>query len=120
MLAQDYISEISAIPRFFRIEQRRTLVLAKGKFEDEYTLAHIGHSAAFLDDLKQIKRRTYRRRLVASKRESGAPERHGNGTGVTLIYWELGVGSGAPTTSVWRSKVLPLLRDFCHFLRKNA
>ena len=32
------------------------LALAKEKFEDEYTLTHIGHCAACLDDLKQIKR----------------------------------------------------------------
>jgi hypothetical protein len=32
------------------------LALAKEKFEDEYTLNHIGHCAACLDDLKQIKR----------------------------------------------------------------
>jgi hypothetical protein len=32
------------------------LALAKEKFEDEYTLSHIGHCAARLDDLKQIKR----------------------------------------------------------------
>ena len=31
------------------------LALAKEKFEDEYTLNHIGHCAACLDDLKQIK-----------------------------------------------------------------
>jgi len=32
------------------------LALAKEKFEDEYTLNHIGRCAACLDDLKQIKR----------------------------------------------------------------
>ena len=32
------------------------LALAREKFEDEYTLTHIGHCAAWLDDLKQIKR----------------------------------------------------------------
>ena len=32
------------------------LALAKEKFEDENTLTHIGHCAACLDDLKQIKR----------------------------------------------------------------
>jgi hypothetical protein len=32
------------------------LALAKEKVEDEYTLTHIGHCAACLDDLKQIKR----------------------------------------------------------------
>lgn len=32
------------------------LALAKEKFEDEYTLTHIGRCAACLDDLKQIKR----------------------------------------------------------------
>lgn len=32
------------------------LALAKEKFEDEYTLTHIGHCAACLDELKQIKR----------------------------------------------------------------
>ena len=32
------------------------LALAKEKFEDEYTLTHIGQCAACLDDLKQIKR----------------------------------------------------------------
>jgi hypothetical protein len=33
-----------------------TLALAKEKFDDEYTLGHIGRCAACLDDLKQIKR----------------------------------------------------------------
>ena len=32
------------------------LALAQEKFEDEYTLTHIGHCAACLADLKQIKR----------------------------------------------------------------
>jgi hypothetical protein len=32
------------------------LALTREKFEDEYTLTHIGHCAACLDDLKQIKR----------------------------------------------------------------
>jgi hypothetical protein len=32
------------------------LALAREKFEDEYTLTHIGQCAACLDDLKQIKR----------------------------------------------------------------
>ncbi len=31
------------------------LALAKEKFEDEYTLTHIGHCAACLDDLREIK-----------------------------------------------------------------
>jgi len=33
-----------------------SLALATEKFEDEYTLNHIGRCAACLDDLKQIKR----------------------------------------------------------------
>ena len=32
------------------------LALSREKFEDDYTLTHIGHCAACLDDLKQIKR----------------------------------------------------------------
>ena len=32
------------------------LALAREKFEDGYTLTHIGHCAPCLDDLKQIKR----------------------------------------------------------------
>lgn len=34
----------------------RALAVTKEKFEDEYTLSHIGHCAACLDDLKEIKR----------------------------------------------------------------
>jgi hypothetical protein len=34
-----------------------TLALAKGKFEDEHTLTHIGHCAACFDELKEIRRK---------------------------------------------------------------
>ena len=39
------------------LSQRPPVELAKQKFEDEYTITHIGHCAACLDDLRQIKQK---------------------------------------------------------------
>lgn len=46
-------------PKRFGCPERETLValvLAKAKFEDEYTLDHIGLCAACLDEILQIKK----------------------------------------------------------------